>query len=69
MAGRAATTDTRTPEASVVAGMSMRVGVTVDDREPVGVVEAVRDHPDVADVRVERLDSGDLVVESRAVER
>ena len=49
--------------------MPTRVAVTVDDREPVDVIDAVREHPDVDGVDVERLDSGDLVVESMAVER
>lgn len=47
----------------------MRVAVTVDDREPASVIAAVRDHPDVSEVAVDRLDSGDVVVESMAVER
>ena len=49
--------------------MSLRVAVTVDDREPADVVESVRGHDDVAEVAVERLDSGDVVVESMAIER
>ena len=49
--------------------MPTRVDVTVDDREPVAVIEAVREHADVDGVAVERLDSGDVVVESMAVER
>lgn len=49
--------------------MPASVAVTVDDREPVDVVDAVRDHADVASVEVERLDSGDLVVGATAVER
>ena len=55
--------------AVVARGMARRVAVRVDDREPTGVVESVRDHHDVAEVIVERLDAGDLVVESMAVER
>lgn len=46
--------------------MATRVSVTVDDREPAGVIAAVRDHPDVA---IERLPAGDIVVDSMAVER
>lgn len=49
--------------------MPASVAVTVDDREPVAVIDAVRDHGDVASVDVERLDAGDLVVGSTAVER
>lgn len=49
--------------------MVTRVSVTVDDREPAGVIAAVRDHPDVATIAVERLPAGDIVVESMAVER
>lgn len=49
--------------------MVRRVAATVDDREPDGVVQAVRDHPDVAEVTVRRLDAGDVVVGSTAVER
>lgn len=49
--------------------MVRSVTATVDDREPVGVVDAVRDHPDVEEVTVRRLDAGDIVVASTAVER
>lgn len=49
--------------------MATRISVTVDDREPEGVIAAVRDHPDVTSVAVERLPAGDLVAESMAVER
>lgn len=49
--------------------MPASVAVTVDDREPVDVIDAVRDHRDVTGVTVERLDSGDLVVGATAVER
>lgn len=44
--------------------MSRRLAVaaTVDDREPAGVADAVRGHPDVAETRVDRLASGDLVL-------
>lgn len=49
--------------------MPASVDVRVDDREPVDVIESVRDHADVASVAVERLDSGDLVVGSAAIER
>lgn len=47
----------------------MRVAVTVDDREPPGVVEAVRTHPDVDDLLVERLSAGDIVIGSVGIER
>ncbi|SEP62271.1 ERCC4 domain-containing protein [Natrinema salaciae] len=47
----------------------MRVAVTVDDREPAGLVEAVRRHADVTEVRVERLASGDLAIGSVGFER
>lgn len=47
----------------------MRVAVTVDDREPAGLVEAVRSHADVSAVSVDRLAAGDLVIGSVAVER
>ena len=40
----------------------LRVVATVDDREPAGVVEAVRAHADVSETSVERLASGDIVV-------
>lgn len=43
--------------------------MTVDDREPAGVLEAVRTHGDVAETSVERLAAGDIVVGSVAVER
>ncbi|QCS41855.1 ERCC4 domain-containing protein [Natrinema versiforme] len=47
----------------------MRVSVTVDDREPAGLVEAVRAYPDVIDVTVERLATGDLAIDSVGIER
>ncbi|MFC4439057.1 MULTISPECIES: ERCC4 domain-containing protein [Natrialbaceae] len=47
----------------------MRVAVTVDDREPAGLIEAVRSHADVSDVAIDRLPAGDLVIGSVAVER
>lgn len=47
----------------------MGVTVLVDDREPTAVVRAVRDHPDVASVEVERLLAGDLVVGDVGFER
>ncbi|SFB86730.1 ERCC4-type nuclease [Halobiforma haloterrestris] len=47
----------------------MRVATTVDDREPAGVAAAVRDHPDVTEVAVDRLSAGDLVIGSVGVER
>ncbi|ELY58558.1 ERCC4 domain-containing protein [Natronococcus jeotgali] len=47
----------------------MRVAVTVDDREPAVVVEAVRGHADVAETAVERLPAGDLVVGPVGLER
>ena len=47
----------------------MRVAVTVDDREPAGFVEAVRDHPDVTEVVVDRLSTGDLAIDSVGIER
>ncbi|MFC6769239.1 ERCC4 domain-containing protein [Natrinema soli] len=47
----------------------MRVAVTVDDREPAGLVEAVRVHPDVTAVGVERLASGDIAIDSVGIER
>lgn len=47
----------------------MRVAVTVDDREPEGLIEAVRAHPDVTAVDVERLATGDLAIDSVGVER
>lgn len=43
--------------------------VTVDDREPRAVVEAVRAHPDVDAVEVDRLAAGDLVMGDVGVER
>lgn len=45
------------------------MSVTVDDREPAGLVRAVRDHGDVTDVEVVRLPSADLVVGDVGVER
>ncbi|WP_306052875.1 ERCC4 domain-containing protein [Natronococcus wangiae] len=47
----------------------MRVAVTVDDREPARLIEAVRSHADVSDVAIDRLPAGDLVIGSVAVER
>ncbi|WP_254769175.1 helix-hairpin-helix domain-containing protein [Salinilacihabitans rarus] len=47
----------------------MRVAVTVDDREPAAVREAVRSHPDVIEVGVERLSAGDLAIDSVGFER
>ncbi|WP_222918077.1 ERCC4 domain-containing protein [Natrinema sp. SYSU A 869] len=47
----------------------MRVAVTVDDREPAGLVEAVRTHSDVTAVAVDRLQSGDLAIDSVGFER
>ena len=47
----------------------MRVAVTVDDREPAGIVEGIRSHADVTAVVVERLASGDLVIDSVGFER
>ena len=47
----------------------MRVAVIVDDREPAGVVEAVREHPDVTDVVLDRLPSGDIAIDSVGIER
>ncbi|WP_247002348.1 ERCC4 domain-containing protein [Halosolutus gelatinilyticus] len=47
----------------------MRVAVTVDDREPAGVAAAVRAHPDVSGVAVDRLSAGDLAVDAVGIER
>ncbi len=47
----------------------MRVPVTVDDREPASLLAAVRDHPDVAAVSTERLQAGDLAMDSVGIER
>lgn len=47
---------------SASASASVSVSATVDDREPPGVIEAVRAHPDVRDARVARLSAGDVVV-------
>jgi ERCC4-type nuclease len=47
----------------------MRVAVTVDDREPAGLVDAVRTHSDVTDAVVERLPTGDLAIGSVGFER
>ncbi|WP_226011461.1 helix-hairpin-helix domain-containing protein [Halomicrobium salinisoli] len=47
----------------------MAVEVIVDDREPAGLVAALRDHPDVDAVAVRRLESGDVVSGPVAVER
>ncbi|WP_254536167.1 ERCC4 domain-containing protein [Halomarina litorea] len=46
----------------------MRVDATVDDREPAGVVEAVREHPDVTGTGVRRLASGDIVLRPEATD-
>lgn len=43
--------------------------VVVDDREPAGLVEAVRSHADVGRVEVRRLAAGDLVVGDVGIER
>lgn len=47
----------------------MRVAVTVDDREPAGVLNAVRNHADVTEVIVDRLATGDLAIGSVGFER
>lgn len=47
----------------------MSVTVLVDDREPAAVAEAVREHPDVRSVEVDRLLAGDLVVGDAGFER
>lgn len=44
------------------------VSATVDDREPAGLVEAVRAHPDVRDAEVTRLSAGDVVVRAAGAE-
>ncbi|MFB6166303.1 MAG: ERCC4 domain-containing protein [Haloarculaceae archaeon] len=44
----------------------MTVSLVVDDREPPGLADAFRAHPDVAAVAVRRLDAGDVVVADRA---
>lgn len=46
-----------------------RVAVTVDDREPAGLVAALNRHPDVESVAVDRLPAGDIVVGGVGVER
>jgi ERCC4-type nuclease len=45
------------------------VTVLVDDREPAAVAAALRDHPDVARVEVDRLLAGDVVVGDVGFER
>lgn len=45
------------------------VSVTVDDREPAGLVGAVRNHPDVTDVTVARLSAGDIALGTTGFER
>lgn len=47
----------------------MRVAVAVDDREPAGVVRALRDHPEVSEVTVRRLAAGDVSVGDVGFER
>jgi ERCC4-type nuclease len=47
----------------------MQVTVVVDDREPAALVAAVREHPDVADIEVDRLAAGDIVVGNVGFER
>lgn len=47
----------------------MRIPVIVDDREPTSVIETLRRHPEVAEVAVERLSAGDIVIEPVAIER
>lgn len=47
----------------------MAITVLVDDREPASVVQAVRDHPDVAVVDVQRLLAGDIVIGDVGFER
>ncbi|XVH32034.1 ERCC4 domain-containing protein [Haloferacaceae archaeon DSL9] len=47
----------------------MRVSIVVDDREPAGLVEALRAHPDVREVTVDRLAVGDIVIGDVAFER
>lgn len=40
----------------------MNVSALVDDREPAGLIEAVRSHPEVSAVEVTRLSAGDVVL-------
>ncbi|WP_049927626.1 helix-hairpin-helix domain-containing protein [Halopiger goleimassiliensis] len=47
----------------------MRVAVTVDDREPSVVTAAVRSHPDVTTVDVDRLAAGDVAIGAVGIER
>jgi DNA excision repair protein ERCC-4 len=47
----------------------VQIHVTVDDREPAGLVRAVREHPDVASVEMVRLPAGDLVIDGVGFER
>lgn len=47
----------------------MAVTVRVDDREPAGLVAALRAHPDVAEVEVGRLAAGDVAVDGVGFER
>ncbi len=47
----------------------MRVAVIVDDREPAGVVRALRGHPEVSEASVRRLDAGDVSVGDVGFER
>lgn len=47
----------------------MSVAVVLDDREPAGLVAAVRANPDVESVQVRRLAAGDLVVRGVGFER
>lgn len=47
----------------------MQVHVSVDDREPASVIRAIREHPDVANVEVDRLLAGDIVIDGIGFER
>ena len=47
----------------------MRVAVAVDDREPAGVVRALREHAEVSEVAVRRLAAGDVSVGTVGFER
>ncbi len=46
-----------------------RVTAAVDDREPAGLVRAVREHPDVEAVEVTRLSAGDIAIGEVGIER
>jgi ERCC4-type nuclease len=48
---------------------TVKLDVTIDDREPASLVRAVREHPDVLSVEVRRLPAGDIAIDGVGFER